>query len=243
VTEYKINAYGYQEEIEGAKLAPVKVTNNLGRAVLLNELVYLGGFLGNVVESAGIANGATGHIDITNNRRIRTEQMEATDTFTVDATVHFLPGGAGAAGKIVDTPESGTIPAGKCTAEEGSGGAQTAISIRPFVQQLEADPGRVLKCVEVIIAADATAGKAVNLPVGSKIVDVWAICTAASTSGTALVQNGASPVHTALVMAVDQVLTRMAAAVDDTKLLVGASAITVKTNGAGDRGLVYISYL
>ncbi|MBE3065021.1 MAG: hypothetical protein IMZ69_08390 [Spirochaetes bacterium] len=240
---YLPNLYGFKDEIEGARLAPVKVTNDLGRAALLNELVLLDGFLGNVAESAGIAIAAAGYLDITFNRDIRTEQIEVTDTFTVGKVLHFLPGGAGAAGKIIDAPVEGSVPAGVCTAEEGAGGAQTAVSFRPYVQQLEAKPGRIVKCIEVPITADATAGKTVDIPVGSKIIDMTAICTAANAGGTATLKAAAAAIGAALVMAVDQVMTRWAAAIDDTKLTVGADVIKVFTNGAADRGLVYVYYL
>jgi hypothetical protein len=221
----------------------VVVTNNLGRTALYGELVYLGGYLGFVMDFAGIANAAAGRIALLDETiEFSTAQIEATDTFTAGKQAYFVPGGASAAGKIVDAPESGSIPIGYITAEQGTGGAQTAVTVRAF----DSRSGQCAKIAKVVIdsATDySTTGKAVQIPVGAMIVDVWAVATATHTSGTAQVLNGASAVHTALVMAADQVLTRMAAAVDDTKLLVTTDAITVKTNSSGDAGIVFIEYI
>ena len=102
-----------------------------------------------------------------------------------------------------------------------------------------------VKVARVIIDAAtdySTAGKAASVPLGAVIVDVVAISTALASGGTAQVMNGASAVHTAIAMATDQALTRMAAGVDDTKLLVTA-AVTVKTHAIGDAGIVEIFYI
>ena len=107
-------------------------------------------------------------------------------------------------------------------------------------------PGSVLKVIRAdLLAGDDfhTTGKVLDIPVGSRIVDVVAIATAANSGGTVVLNNGASAVHTALVMATDGALTRMAAAVDDTKLLVGADAMSLVTHAAADAGIVYVYYI
>ena len=116
------------------------ITNALGRTALLAELVYIDGYFGDVTEQDGIADSAQGRINIDSDRTIRTQQVEATDTFTVGNTLWFLAGGAGAAGTLVDAdPGSGTrVAVGIITGEEGTGGAQTAVSFRPFAQRLDA---------------------------------------------------------------------------------------------------------
>jgi len=103
---------------------------------------------------------------------------------------------------------------------------------------------RGMKVLKVVVSADATAGIVLDIPAGSQVIDAWAIATATNASGSAVVKNGASNMSTPIVMAVDQALARMVAGVDDTKLAVGATdVIKLHTNGAADRGLVYIAYL
>lgn len=89
----------------------------------------------------------------------------------------------------------------------------------------------------------STTGKAVQIPVGAQIVDVMAVATATHASGTAQVINGSTAVHTAIALATDQAVARMAAGVDDTQLLVGTSVVRVKTNSLGDAGIVYVYYI
>lgn len=225
----------------------IVVTNSLGRTAIYGELVYLGGVLGFVMDYAGIANAATGRIaPVSPNYEVSTAQVEATDTFTAGNVLHFLSGGSSAAGTLIDTTAAGSVPVGIITAEQGTGGAQTAVSFRGFAQRTEARPGQMLKCVETIISADATAGKVVDIPIGAKIVDMWAICQATVGSGSVTLKTGAgSPatIATAIALATDQAVSRLAAGVDDTKLIVGADGIKLFTTNAGDRGLVFISYL
>lgn len=137
-TPVPVNAFDFSE-ISSNDKQPL-ITNNLGRAVTIAELVYLGGYFGDVVEQDGIANAATGRINIDSDRIIRTEQIEATDTFTVGNTLWFVSGGAGAAGKLEDAdPGSGTrVAVGIITGEGGAGGAQTYVEFRPFAQRLDA---------------------------------------------------------------------------------------------------------
>lgn len=225
----------------------IVVTNSLGRTAIYGELVHLGGALGFVMEFAGIANGATGRIQpVSPDYEVSTAQVEATDTFTVGNILYFLPGGSSAAGTLVDVPTSATYPVGIITAEQGTGGAQTAVSFRGFSQRGEALPGATLKVIRAdLLASDDfhTTGKPLAIPVGSRIVDVVAIATAANSGGTVVLNNGAGAVHTALVMASDGALTRMAAAVDDTKLLVGSSVMSLVTHAAADAGIVYVYYI
>lgn len=251
-TEYDPANYNFAEREKGGTQR--LVTNNLGRAVEKHELVYLGGFFGEVADTAGIANGAAGYIDIAADRIITTEQVEPTDTFTAGNTLYFEGGGSSAAGLLVDTATATTIPVGKIVSEQGTTGAQISVAFRPFVQGIGVTSEQLIdavgssnavKVARVIIDAAtdySTAGKATSVPLGAVIVDVVAISTALASGGTAQVMNGASAVHTAIAMATDQALTRMAAGVDDTKLLVTA-AVTVKTHAIGDAGIVEIFYI
>jgi len=244
MTPYDYN-HDFQIREDGAQ---VVVTNNLGRAALFGELVYLGGYFGYVAENPSIANGATGRIQLLDESvEISSAQVEATDTFTAGNILYFLPGGSGAAGTLVDAPATGTIPIGKITGEFGTGGAQTAVKFRPFASGAsEAVPGSTLKVIRADLLASEdfhTVGKVLAIPVGSRIVDVVAIATAANSGGTVQLLNGSSAVHTALVFTTDGAVTRMAAAVDDTKLLVGADAMSLLTHAAADAGIVYVYYI
>lgn len=222
----------------------VKVTNSLGRTALYGEAVYLSGFLGIVMEPSGIANSAVGRIaTLDSNMKITTSQILTTDTFTVGNKLYFTPGGSSAAGKLVSAPAANSVLVGTITDEQGTGGAQTSVEFRP--EGLSNVAPKAVKVERVVIDAAtdySTTGKSTSIPLGSTILDVVAIATATASGGTAQVFNGASAVHTALVMATDQAVTRMAAGVDDTKLAV-AGAVTVKTHALGDAGIVEIFYL
>ena len=230
------------------------VTNNLGRAVEKHELVYLGGFFGEVADTAGIANGAAGYIDIAADREISTNQVATGATFTAGNTLLFESGGSSAEGTLTSIASATAIPVGKITAEFGTGGAQAGVKFIPFVQNIgvttdqlidAAGSGNAVKVARVVIDAAtdySTTGKAANIPLGAIILDVFAVATATASGGTAQVFNGASAVHTAIAMATDQAVSRMAAGVDDTKLLV-AAAVTVKAHAVGDAGIVSILYV
>ena len=226
------------------------VLNNLGRTALYGEFVYLGGYFGFVSDFVGIANGVSGNIQLVDDSMdIVTDQIEVTNTLVVGNDIYFVSGGSSAAGKLTNVNAVGAVYVGKVTAEQGAGGAQTHIQFRPCIPAvvtpaIGGDIGSV-KCERVIIDAAtdySTTGKATSIPIGSTILDVVSIATATASGGTAQVFNGASAVHTAIVMATDQAVTRMAAGVDDTKLVTTA-AVTVKTHASGDAGIVCIYYL
>jgi hypothetical protein len=244
MTVYDYN-FDFQIREDGAQ---VVVTNNLGRTALFGELVYLGGYFGYVAEFDGIANGATGRIQLLDpSVEISSAQVEVTDTFTAGNILHFLPGGSSSAGTLVDAPATGTIPVGKITGEFGTGGAQTAVIFRPFdLAGSESLPGSPLKVVRAdILSTDDfhTTGKVLSIPKGSRIVDVVAIATASNSSGTVQLLNGSSAVHNALATSSDGAVVRMAAGVDDTKLLVGADAISLLTHAAAETSIVYVYYI
>lgn len=163
------------------------ITNNLGRDVTIAELVYLGGYFGDVVEQDGIADAATGRINIDSNRTIRTEQIEVTDTFTVGGTVWFKSGGAGAAGTLVDANSGTDYAAGIITEEEGTGGAQTSVTFRPFAQRLDAAD----VSAQVIIN---TAGIATNVTdIATNVTDIATNVTDIATNVTDIATINAEP--------------------------------------------------
>ncbi len=159
------------------------ITNNLGRDVTIAELVYLSGYFGDVVEQDGIANAADGRINIDSDRIIRTEQMEATDTFTVGNTLWFVAGGAGAAGVLEDANTGTDYAAGIITGSGGTGGAQTFVEFRPFAQRLDAAD----VSAQVIIN---TAGIATNVTdIGTNVTDIGTNVTDIGTNVTGISDN------------------------------------------------------
>lgn len=254
------NAYNFTDS-KLNNTQPV-VTNNLGRAVVFGEWVYLGGYFGNVVEQAGIANGATGRIETKADREIRSQQVEATDTFTIANTLYFEPGGSSAAGTFVDTATGTTVAVGIITGEEGAGGAQTSVAFRPFVQKVDnANLDTRMTAAEADIAveqaepkilvqkitADASAGIAVTgLAENDEVVGMSVICTAANASGTLVLEDGAGDdITDGVACAVDKAVD-YAAEIDDSKSTIpatGAKIISVGGTTANTRGIVVITYI
>ena len=238
--------YNYDLQVRGVGKQAV-VTNNLGRTAIFGEFVYLDGRFGYVAEFAGIASAASGKIQLVDDSmEITTAQIEVTNTLVVGNDLYFVAGGSSAAGVLTNVNAAGAVYVGKVTAEQGAGGAQTAVVFRP-IAPAAVTGGNIgaVKCERVIIDAAtdySTTGKATSIPIGSTILDVMAIATATASGGTAQVFNGASAVHTAIAMATDQAVSRMAAGVDDTMLVV-AGAVTVKAHASGDAGIVEIYYI
>lgn len=238
----------------------VTVTNNLGRTAIYGEIVLLNGMYGIVMAPDGIANGATGRIYVLQpDTLISTAQINAVSTFVAGAAIYFKAGGSSAAGTIEDSAAGGAVAIGTIESAGGEAEAQTYVVFRPYSQVVDYDgydtrlsaaetiiKDSAVKVAKVVIDAAtdySTNGKAVTIPKGAVILDVVAIATATKASGTAQVLNGANAVHTAIAMASKGAVTRVTAGVDDTKLLVGTDAITVKTNASGDAGIVSIYYI
>jgi hypothetical protein len=130
------NNNGFTEKLVGEK--QVLVTNNLGRDVEQFELVYLGYWFGEVVSPDGIANGETGYINIDHERIIQTAQINTAATFTVGSTLYFKSGGSSAEGTL-ESSAGGATAIGTITGEGGTGGAQTYVEFRPFIQKANND--------------------------------------------------------------------------------------------------------
>jgi hypothetical protein len=112
-----------------------EVTNNLGRTALYGEIVHLNGIYGIVMDHDGIAHGATGRIAMLDSDFIvSTAQINAADTFVIGQPIYFLAGGSSAAGTLEDSADGGAVAIGTITGEQGTGGAQTAVSFRPYSQ-------------------------------------------------------------------------------------------------------------
>ena len=93
--------------------------------------------------------------------------------------------------------------------------------------------------VKCAITADASSGLAFEVPFPMNIYEVVAVCTTANASGTATVSDGTNDISDAVAMAVLDAVDR-ASTIDSTYSSVSGS-ITVTTNGANDRGVVYVT--
>ena len=247
-----VNVYDFSQPTINDK-QPL-VANAEGRTVLFAELVYLGGYFGDVADQDGIANSASGRINIDSDRTIRTKQIKAADTFTVGNELWFVSGGAGAAGTLEDSdPGSGTrVAVGVITEEEGSGGAQTSVTFRPYVQlqaavaavaAINAEP----KTIVAKITADAAAGIAVSgLAEGDEIIGVHVICTTANANGTLILETGDDDdITDGMICAVDKVVV-VAGTIDDANSILpaaGAQILSVGGTAANTRGIVVIDYI
>ena len=242
-TQADVNEYNFSEVKSNDK--QVLVTNNLGRTALQYELVYLGGYFGEVLEYGGIANGATGYINIDCDRIIRTQQIEATDTFTVGNPLYFAPGGSSAAGKLVDASAASSIKVGIITGEEGTGGAQTAVEFRPVLDKKAGSNG-VKSLVYKVASSAATALPIPGLHEGDEIVGVAVICTASNTSGTLVIEDGAGNDITDGIACATDTNVDYAATINDaysTLPATGAAVISVGGTAANTRGIVIIDYI
>jgi len=238
----------------------VTVTNNLGRTAIYGEIVKLDGMYGIVMEHDGIADNATGRIYVLQpDTLISTAQITAASTFVAGAAIYFKAGDSSAAGTLEDSAAGGAVAIGTIESAKGATGVHTSVSFRPYDQVVNYGgyntrltaaetiiKDSAVKVARVVIDATddySTTGKEVSIPKGAVILDVVAVATKTNASGTAQVLNGASAVHTAIEIDTDGKVTRMEAGVDDTKLLVGNDAITVKTYASGDAGIVSIYYI
>lgn len=105
-----VNAYNFTEKETFGSPVAIKVTNNTTRTMLAGETVFLGGFIGNVMNDDGIAAGATGYIDINPNRHVSTNQVDVADTFAAgDNPIFFVPQTNSAVGYFTDTTATGSV--------------------------------------------------------------------------------------------------------------------------------------
>ncbi len=228
----------------------VEVINDLGRTALYGEIVYLGGIYGIVMEYAGIANGATGRIAILDSDIIvSTAQINTASAFVVGQPVYFKAGGTSAAGTLEDSAAGGAVAIGTITAEEGSGGAQTAVSFRPYsqivdyggydtrltavedvVESLAEDPGIPFRKTvtltaaaaetPVSILADADVGTGKSVFITSMYANVNGATAWSGTGNNVIVRDRASSPVAAITLP-DNILT------DSAQLMFGSTGVVL----------------
>lgn len=256
-----MTTHGYNYDLAIREVGEqVTVTNDLGRTAPYGEIVLLNGMYGIVMEHDGIADNATGRMYVLQpDTLISTAQINTASTFAAGQPIYFKAGDSSKAGTLEGSASGSAVAIGTIESAKGTAGAHTSVSFRPYSQVVDYDgydtrltaveaaiEDSAVKVARVVIDATddySTTGKEVSIPKGAVILDIVAVATETNASGTAQVLNGASAVHTAIEMDTDGAVARMEAGVDDTKLLVGTDAITVKTNASGDSGIVSIYYI
>jgi len=90
------------------------------------------------------------------------------------------------------------------------------------------------------IAADASEGKAVDIPFACQVLFVIVEARAANSDGTATVKKGTTAITDAIDMAVDKAVTVSGTIDDDESTLAVSDTVTVESNDSDDRGFVSI---
>lgn len=127
MVDAKVN-YNFHENF--VDIDQVLVANGLGYDVVHLELVLLDKLFGEVREFDGIANGATGMINIDSKRRITTTQIDVVDVFVVGDPVYFHP-----ANKVLEvTGAVGNVAVGTCTKINNG----VSVEFQPYVQNMSA---------------------------------------------------------------------------------------------------------
>jgi len=137
MTSYDKN-YDFHEETLSDVLQ--LVTNNTTRTLVHNELVYLGGFFGEVCEIDGILAGETGYINITAERTVRCSQVAdvalMAGHFTIGNTLFFIPQVNANEGYLVDQNAVGA-PAIAIGIVTSAAADDSWVAFRPFVQSTD----------------------------------------------------------------------------------------------------------
>lgn len=104
-----------------------------------------------------------------------------------------------------------------------------------YVTDLSAFP---LIALTYSVSADATGGLTVvaSMPFAAEVVDVIAQCTSANSSGTLTLRKATTAISSAIVCAVEGVLSRTTTIAVASYQLAKGDSLTVVSNGAGDRG-------
>lgn len=94
--------------------------------------------------------------------------------------------------------------------------------------------------IKKVVDANATSGLTVEIPYDVIIVDVVVQCTATNSSGTLQLRSGTTAITDAIDCDTNHAIDR-AATIDDAETEIKTSdSINVISNGANDRGIMYI---
>ena len=96
---------------------------------------------------------------------------------------------------------------------------------------------------KVEVAADASAGVNFLAGVTGELVDAWAVSTATIGAATIGIRRSSTALTTLIAIATVDVLTRGALILQSGKAITAGETLNVKTNGATDRGIIYLKIL
>ena len=222
----------YMVYVEKLSDGVLRLLNNSGAAVAQGDYILYNGFLGVVLQDAA----DTEYFDMRIDDEIEVQASDLTtgaDTFaTLYQDVYFNP----AAGEFADDPAFG-IPVGKLSVVKDANGCIKFFNLAKTIA-----PGSEPFQVEIEITADATSGKAIDLGLDVKLLDVVLYCTVSNASGTVKLTDGTNDITDAMTAAV--VDTRAAAAtIDETynEITVASETLTAVTNGAADRARLILT--
>ena len=103
------------------------------------------------------------------------------------------------------------------------------------------DRGLIMQQVAVI--ADATGGMDFVVEHTGILLDVMCLCTVANVAGTMIVNRVAAAISSAMIAAVQDVVTLTTDIVHAEKLLAAGETLNITANGAADRAIVTLFIL
>ncbi len=106
------NDYNFTEKklLDNSGPKEIEVTNDTARTMKFGETVFLNGFIGEVMETDGIAAAASGLININPDRHISMNQVDPADTFAAQMNpIWFTVQTDLIPGFFVDTTDSGLV--------------------------------------------------------------------------------------------------------------------------------------
>lgn len=260
-TEKVRGTYGFHEQTLSDRT--LLVENTTTRTLVQNEIVVVGGVFGNVLEHKGIAGGASGLININNDRTIKTEQLANGAAFEVGGTVYAVAGTDTDPVGLTNTQGTNT-PVGRVV-EIDPAATQKYVVFRPFIQPAPASgsasdvadlkdavaeiQANEVKTVALVVDKDAKtapitfANATTGLGVGDVIIGVCAQCTTANAGGTMKVTHGGAgaAITDEMVAAVKDVVTQAPDTI--TGCVVTADGLDVVSHDAADRAIVYVTYI
>ena len=235
------------------------ITNSLGRTIELFEFVLLSGYFGECVEPDGIANGATGRINVDHERIVQTDQINTAATFVAGNPLYYKAGSSSVAGTL-ESSSSNATAIGTITGFGGRAGAHTYVEFRPYLQKADnGDLDTRMTAAEAAIEAEqaepkilvqkVTTGAAsiavTGLAEGDEIIDVMIIPTGASTNGTIKITDGTHDITNAMTCASDQTIARAGTINDAYSTLpaAGAAIVCAGDTVANTRAIIVITYI
>lgn len=132
MTEVSVN-HNFTEKKLGEK--QVLVTNGTARDWDQYEIVFAGGFIGEVTDPDGIAAGESGYINVDPDRVFSTDQVNASDSFTEgNVGVFFDPQDGSGAGEFRAATNAAYVAFSAQIVSDGSSGTPKYLELKPPYQ-------------------------------------------------------------------------------------------------------------